>query len=111
MQRGPLRLRIAGKAVRAPSDWWIALHRKSTRKTDISSKWTVEISGITLSHIVAISLLVLVIASATESLLALILVGLHLCPTSLATELFRRCAIGGLSSGLISILLDHRSRR
>jgi len=109
MQRGPLRLRIARKAVPVPSDW-VAVPRKNGRKTNAFSKWTVEISGITFSHIVAICLLILGIASAAGSLLALILAGLHLCPTSLATELFRQCAIGSLSSGLISMLLGHRSR-
>src|SRR5260370_23850470 len=110
MQRGSLHLRIVRKAATVPRDW-IALPRKNGRKTKASFKWTVEVSGIALSHIVAICLLGLVIASAAGSLLPLALVGLHLCPISLATELFRQCAIGGLSSGLITVLRGHRSRR
>jgi hypothetical protein len=70
-------LRIAHKAVPVPSNR-IALPRENGRKINVSFKWTIEISGITLSHIVAVSLLVLVIASAAEFLLALILAGLHL---------------------------------
>src|SRR6266436_1542172 len=110
MCRGRLHLRIARKALSAPSDW-IAFPRKSLRKKGISWKWTVEISGVTFSHIIAISLLVLAIAFAAASLLALIFAGLHLCPPSLATELFRQCTISGFSSGLISILQGHRLRR
>src|SRR5260370_660561 len=109
-RRARLHLRIACKTVSAPSDR-IAFLRKNGRQTGISSKWAVEISGITSSHIIAMSLLVLAIAFAAASLLALILAGLHLCPPSLATELFRQCAIGGLSSGLITVLRGHRSRR
>jgi len=109
MQRGPLHLRIARNAVPTLRNR-IALPRKKGYKSNVS-KWTVEISGMTLFHIVPITLLVLGITSAAGSLFALILVGLQLCPTSLATELFHECAIGGLSSGLISVLLDHRSRK
>lgn len=87
MQGGSLRLRIVRKAT------------------------TVEISGITFSDLVAVCLLVVVIASSAGSLLALVLVGLHLCPASLATELFRQCTLSSLSSGLISVLRGHPSRR
>ncbi len=110
MRRGRLHLRIARKAVSAPSDW-IAFPRKNGRQTGISTKWTVEISGITFSHIIAMSLLVLAIAFAAASLLALILAGLHLCPMSVAIELFRQRATSSLSSGLISVLRRHRSRK
>ena len=83
-----------------------SFHLRIVRKAAI-----VEISGITFPDILAMCLLVLVISSAAGSLLALVLVGLHLCPTSVATDLFRQCTLGGLSSGLISVFEGHRSRR
>jgi len=110
MQCGPLHLRIARTAVPVPSDR-IAFSRKNGRKAKAPFSWAVEISGITVSHIAALALLVPVTASAAGALLALILVGLHLCPTSLAIDLFCACGLGGLSSGLISLVRGNRSRR
>lgn len=109
MQLGLLHLRIAQTPVPVSNDR-VALPGTNGRKANVSFGWMVDISGITLSHIVALGLLVLATASSTGILLALILVGLHLCPTSLAIDLFRECTISGLSSGLISVLLNHRSR-
>jgi hypothetical protein len=110
MRRGPLHWRITRKAVPVSNNQ-SALTGKNGRRARVCFKWTFEISGVSFRDIVAICLLVLVITSALESLLALVLVGLHLCPMSLATELFRQCEIGSLSSGVISVLLGHRSRR
>jgi hypothetical protein len=110
MQFGLLHLRIARTAKPMSHDR-AALPETDGRKANVSVGWTVDIFGITLSHIIALGLLVLATASSVGAVLALILAGCQLCPTSLAIDLFRECTIGGLSSGLISVLLDHRSRR
>lgn len=110
MHYGLLHLRIKRKTLPVSNDR-TALPRTNGRDAKVSFGWTVDIYGITLSHIVALTLLVPVTAASVGALLALIFAGLHLCPMSLAIDLFRECNIGGLSSGLISVLLGHRSRR
>jgi hypothetical protein len=109
MQLGRFHLRISHKAAPSSNDR-ASLPRTDGPKTSVPFEWTVEISGITLSRIVGLGFLVLATASSAGALLALILVGLHLCPMSLAVDLFRECRLGGLSSGLISVLLSHRSQ-
>ncbi len=86
-------------------------HLRIAHKASVSFEWTVDVSGITLSLIVGLGFLALATASSVGALLALILVGFHLCPMSLAIDLFRECSLGSLSSGLISVLRWHRSRR
>jgi hypothetical protein len=110
MQLGRFHLRIT-QAAPPSNDDRASLPRTNGRNTNVPFEWTVDISGITLSRIVGLGFLVLATASSAGALLALILVGLHLCPMSLAVDLFRECRFGGLSSGLISVLLSRRLRR
>lgn len=111
MQYGLLHLRIKRKTPPVSNGERTALPRTSGCDAKGSFGWTVDIYGITLSHIIALTLLVPVTVASVGALLALIFAGLHLCPTSFAIDLFRECNIGVLSSGLISVLLGHRSRR
>ena len=83
MQFGLLHLRIVRTAMPASNDR-AALPDIDGRKANVPVGWTVEIFGITLSHIIALGLLVLATASSAGALLALVLAGCHLCPTSLA---------------------------
>lgn len=103
-------LRIARTAVRVSSDR-AALPRTNDRKSKASLGRTVDICRITWSRIAALTRLILTMTSSVGALLSLIFVGFHLCPMSLAIELFRKCAIVGLSSELISVFLAQRSRR
>ena len=110
MQSGGLHLRIARTATPA-THARAARRRADGNKVGVPFRWKSDVSGIDSYHIAALSLLVFTTASSAGGLLALILAGCHLCPPSLVTELFRECTIGGLSSGLISVLLGHGPRK
>ena len=92
-------------------DGRVGSFRRNGQKANVSVGWTAEISGVSSSHIVAFTLLMIATASSAGALLALLLVGLHLCPATFATDLFGGYSIAGLSSGLVSVLQGRRSPR
>ena len=109
MQFGLLHLRTKRRLMSVPNDW-AALPESNAREDNLSSKWTVNISGLTASHLVALILLISVTVFSVGFLFALILVGLHLCQPPFAIELFRECR-GVLSTGVLTAILLRQSRK
>jgi hypothetical protein len=110
MQPGQFQLRIARKPV-TMSNNRASLPGTIHAKPNVSHEWSVEISGMTVPQLVALGCPIFVAAASAAAVLALILAGFHLCPTSLVIDIFRECGSSGLSSGMIAVLLWHRSRR
>jgi hypothetical protein len=106
MRIGSVRLQMARKIVEAFKAR-ITILRTPGRKSRVSSTRRTNMSGIRAYLIVGFDVSALTIIASLGALVALILVGLHLSPTSIAIELFRECAIGVLLSELISVLRRH----
>jgi hypothetical protein len=110
MRIGSVQLQMARKIVEVFKAR-ITILRTPGRKLKVSSTQTADMSGITAYLVVGFELSVLTIITSLGALLALMLMGLHLLPTSTSIELFRECATGALLSELISVLRRHRPRR
>ena len=105
MHHGLLHLRIKRKTLSVSNDR-AALPRTNGRDAKVSFGWTVDIYGITLSHIVALTLLVPVTAASVGALLALILCGL-----AFVSNVTRHRSLSGMQYRRSFLGIDFRPAR